>query len=78
MEIKTTFTVGYQTFETEQQAIDYVHFCDRKQSVMELFNKVFPERTHISSNQFSPEDIAEKLVENPELLRQALDIIEGK
>ena len=78
MEIKSTYTVGHQTFDTEQEAIDYVYFCDRKQSVMELFTKVFPERTHIHANQFSPEDIAEKLVENPELIRQALEIIEGK
>jgi len=78
MEIKSTYTVGHQTFETEQEAIDYVYFCDRKQSVMELFKDIFPERTHIHANQYSPETIAEKLVENPELLRQAHDIIEGK
>ena len=76
--IKSTFTVGYQTFDTEQEAIDYVHFCDRKQSVIELFKDVFPERTHIHSNQYTPSDIAEKLVKNPDLFRQALNIVEGK
>ncbi len=78
MDIKSTFTVGYQTFDTEQEAIDYVHFCDRKQSVMELFKDVFRERTSVGASQYRPEEIAERLVENPELTRQALDIIEGK
>ena len=78
MEIKSTFTVGHQTFGTEQEAIDYVYFCDRKQSVIELFKEIFPARTHIHSNQYTPTDIAEKLVKNPDLFRQALDIVEGK
>ena len=79
MEIKTTYTVGGETFATEQEAMDYSYYLERKAKVADLLGeKVFPDRTSYGRREYRADDIFEKIVENPELFRQALDIVEGK
>ena len=36
MKISTTYTVGGETFATEQEALDYSHFLDRRTKVIDL------------------------------------------
>ena len=77
MDIKTTYTVAGKTFDTEQEAMDYSYFLERKAKVRELLKPIFKKE---SSNFYghSSDEISEKLVKDPEIFRQALDIVEGK
>ena len=92
MKITTTYTVGGETFATEQEALDYSHFLDRKRRIVEFFmeyhwifdvdKKAGIKSLKSFSNSF--EDLATKdrlataLVKHPEVFQQALDIVEGK
>ena len=76
MEIKTTYTVEGKTFDTEQEAMDYSYFLERKGKVKELIKDLFKETSNFYGH--GPEGIAEKIVNNPEIFQEALDIVEGK
>jgi hypothetical protein len=76
MEIKTTFTVDGKTFETEQEAMDYSYFLERKRKVQKLIKDLFKKTSNFYGH--GPDSIAEKLVKNPEIFQEALDIVEGK
>ena len=79
MEIKSTFTVDDKTFDTEQEAMDYAHFLERKALVKKLIADVFPDTSHSHlCGGYVTAAIASKIVKNPEIFRQALDIVEGK
>ena len=78
MKISTTYTVAGETFDTEQQALDYAHFIERKRSVQELISPLFREHVQGIAINHNAKQIAHQIVEHPELFRQALDIVEGK
>ena len=91
MKISTTYTVAGKTFATEQEALDYSHFMERRLNIVDLFhenNSIFKdgkEGTKNLSTYNNPlEDLATKkilaaaLIKHPEVFRQALDIVEGK
>ena len=79
MKIQTTYTVAGTTFETEKEALDHSYYLERKAKVADLLGKkIFPDQTSYGSREYRADDIFEKIVENPELFQQALDIIEGK
>ena len=78
MEIKSTYTVDDRTFETEQEAIDYVHFVDRKHDVEELIKPIFKNRIDGFVTDYNANGIANQIVKHPEIFRKALDIVDGK
>ena len=82
MEIKTTYTVAGETFETEQEAIDHAYFLERRAKVIELFKFMFPvndaNNAHYSVAKYSTKAIVDYMLTDPAIFREALDIIEGK
>tara|TARA_R100000655_G_scaffold63568_2_gene102047 strand:- start:174 stop:413 length:240 start_codon:yes stop_codon:yes gene_type:complete len=79
MEIKTTYTVDGETFDTEQEALDHSYYLERKAGVKKLIVEVFPDDSHAHlCGGYVPEYIANQIVKNPEIFKQALDIVEGK
>jgi len=93
MKISTTYTVGGETFATEQEALDYSHFLDRRTKVIDLiaeYRWIFNDKkenegvksTSTYNNPFNQLDavnrLATALINKPEVFRQALDIVEGK
>ncbi len=79
MEIKSTFTVDDKTFDTEQEAMDYAHFLERKAVVKKLIVEVFPDDSHSHlCGGYVTAAIATQIVKHPEIFRKALDIVDGK
>ena len=93
MKISTTYTVGGETFATEQEALDYSHFLDRRTKVIDLiaeYRWIFNDKKENEglkslstyNNPFNQLDavkrLATALINKPEVFRQALDIVEGK
>ena len=82
MEIKTTYTVEGETFETEQAAMDYAYYLERKSKVSALMETIFKQKHFndvASAYHYSDIDsLCEGIVKRPEIFRQALDIVEGK
>ena len=78
MEIKTTYTVAGKTFETEQEALDHSYYLERKAKIADLLGELFPNRSSYGYKDYRPYDIFHQILENPEIFRQALDIVEGK
>tara|TARA_R100001443_G_C3209995_1_gene143138 strand:+ start:66 stop:386 length:321 start_codon:yes stop_codon:yes gene_type:complete len=92
MKITTTYTVAGETFATEQEALDYSHFLDRKRRIVEFFmeyhwifddeKKTGVKSLRAYSNSFqdlnTKNRLAAALVNHPEVFHQALDIVEGK
>ena len=82
MKISTTYTVGGETFATEQEALDYSYFLERKSKVSALMETLF-KQTHLSDidaayHYSNIDQLCEGIVKRPEIFRQALDIVEGK
>tara|TARA_R100000655_G_scaffold19272_2_gene40350 strand:+ start:965 stop:1240 length:276 start_codon:yes stop_codon:yes gene_type:complete len=91
MKISTTYTVGGETFATEQEAMDYSHFLDRRTNIVDLFHEyhwIFDEKKagvkNLSTYSSPFDEVATKkllaaaLINNPEVFKLALDIVEGK
>ena len=78
MEIKTTYTVDGETFETEKEALNHSYYLERKAKVADVLGELFPTRSSYGFKDYRPYDIFDKIVKNPDLFRQALDIVEGR
>ena len=78
MEIKTTYTVEGKTFDTEQEAMDYSYFLERKAKVLELIKPIFKSRIDGFVTDYNASGIANQIVKHPEIFQKALDIVEGK
>ena len=82
MEIKSTFTVDGETFETEQAAMNYVYYLERKAKVSSLMETLFKERNFNDVAQAYHyqwiDQLSEYIVKDPEIFRKALDIVDGK
>ena len=80
--IESTFTVAGETFETEKEAMDHAYYLERRSKVIELFKSMFPEKdpcvSHYSTAKYSTKAIVDYMLIDPEIFREALDIIEGK
>ena len=82
MEIKSTFTVAGETFDTEQVALDHSYYLERKAKVQELMETLFKQSNFndlaAAYHYQQLDELCEGIVKKPEIFRQALDIVEGK
>ena len=60
-----------------QSISSYIYLKKRKAKVKELIKPLF-EQNHSNFYGFGPDEIGARIVKNPEIFRQALDIVEGK
>ena len=76
MEIKTTYTVDSKTFDTKKEAEDYSIFLSKKLEIKRLLLEVLPEKQSFSYVQgFQTDEIAERLIENPDTIYQICEIL---
>ena len=78
MKISTTYTVDGETFDTEQEALDHSYYLERKAKIADLLGELFPTKSSYGFKDYRPYDIFHQIVKNPEIFKQALDIVEGK
>ena len=82
MEIKSTYTVDGETFETEQEAMDYAYYLERKTKVRALMETLFKQSNFndlaAAYHYQQLDELCEGIVKKPEIFKQALDIVEGK